>query len=279
MNAGTMVSPAEQWAAVAPGWAANADHVDAMVGPLTTRLLELTDPQPGERVLELACGPGSVGLLAAERVGPSGEVVLSDVTSAMTAVAAERACARGFTNVATREIDLNGIDEPDGAYDVVLCREGFMFAREPAETARQIARILRPGGRVAVSVWGRRDRNPWLGLVFDAVTAQTGRQVPPPGAPCPFALGDPDRLAGALADGGLSGVGVSQHAMTVHDRSADAWFERRAALAGPLAKLLAGLPPAGAGALRAQAREAARPYETDGGVEFPALTLIASGRR
>ncbi len=73
-----------------------------------------------------------------------------------------------------------------------------MFARDPLATAREIRRILRPGGRVAVSVWGSRRANPWLGLVFDAVSEHTGAPVPPPGAPCPFALGDAARLAGAL---------------------------------------------------------------------------------
>jgi SAM-dependent methyltransferase len=268
-----------QWADVAPGWAKNADYVDALVAPVTEKLLELSAPQPGERVLELACGPGGVGLVAAERVAPHGEVILSDVTAEMIAIAAARARARGLDNVTTRELDLERIEQPDDSYDVVLCREGLMFALDPAHAAREIRRILRPAGRVALSVWGPRERNPWLGVVLDAVSAQTGAPTPPPGVPCPFSLGNPERLAGLLSDAGLSEVTVTELPMTVREASFEDWWERRAALAEPLARVLASLPEDALQALRSRARDAIDAYETPTGLEFPAVTLLASGRR
>src|SRR4051812_47487832 len=100
------------WAAVAAGWGEHADYVDARSAELTARLLERAAPQPGDRVLELACGAGGLGMAAAGRVGPEGEVVLSDVAAEMTAIAARRADDRGLTNVTTRELDLERIDEP-----------------------------------------------------------------------------------------------------------------------------------------------------------------------
>ena len=81
------------WAAVAPGWAEHADYADARGAEIGEAMLDLVTPEPGERVLELACGPGGLGLAAAERVGPRGEVVLSDVAVGMTEIAAERASA------------------------------------------------------------------------------------------------------------------------------------------------------------------------------------------
>ena len=79
------------WAAVATAWGDRADYVDARVAGVTRRLLEIADIRPGERVLELACGPGGAGLAAAEHVGPDGEVVISDVVAEMTSIAAARA--------------------------------------------------------------------------------------------------------------------------------------------------------------------------------------------
>ena len=87
----------------------------------------------------------------------------------------------GAARISTRVLDLEQIDVPDASFDIVVCREGLMFALDPARAVAEIVRVLRPGGRVAVAVWGPRDRNPWLGVLADAVHRQTGAPVPPPG--------------------------------------------------------------------------------------------------
>jgi SAM-dependent methyltransferase len=266
------------WAAVAGSWAEHATYIDARGAAVTEKMLELSMPQPGERVLEPACGPGSVGLAAAERVAPGGEVVLSDVVAEMTSIAAARAAALGLANVSTRVLDLERIDEPDGSYDVVLCREGIMLVPDPARAAREIRRVVRPGGRVALAVWGPRERNPWLGVVFDAVSAQIGAPIPPPGVPGPFSLDDPHKLAGLLSDAGFADVAVSELSTPLRAGSFEEWWTRTSALAGPLAKMLAMLSEAAAQALQARLREAARPYETPTGLEFPGVTLLAAAR-
>jgi SAM-dependent methyltransferase len=271
---------AGMWAGVAGGWAQNADYADARGAQSAERMLELAQVGAGDRVLELACGPGGLGLAAAERVGPGGEVVLTDVAAEMTAIAAARGAALGLGNVAFRTLDLERIDEPDASYDVVLCREGLMFALEPDRALRQIRRVLRPGGRAAVAVWAARERNPWLGLVMDAVSAQIGAPIPPPGIPGPFALGDADELRRLLDAAGLADVEVGELSVPLRTASFDEWWGRTSALAGPLSAILAAMPEAAVQALRERGREAAHDYETaSGGLEFPGVTLIAAGRR
>jgi SAM-dependent methyltransferase len=271
---------AGMWAAVAGGWAQHADYADARGAQSAQRMLELAEVRAGDRVLELACGPGGLGLAAAERVGPGGEVVLTDVAEEMTAIAAARGAELGLGNVAFRRLDLERIDEPDASYDVVLCREGLMFALEPARAVGEIRRVLRPGGRVAIAVWAARERNPWLGLVMDVVSAQIGAPVPPPGIPGPFALGDADELRGLLDGAGLADVRVGELSVPLRSASFDEWWGRTSALAGPLSAILASMPDAAVQALRDRAREATRPFErSSGGLDFPGVTLIASGRR
>ena len=267
------------WAAVAPSWEHHADYVDARGEAITRELLAAVAPGSGDRVLELACGAGGMGLAAASLVGPEGTVVVSDVVSEMTAIAARRAAAMGLDNVTARPLDLEEIAEPDGAYDVVLCREGLMFAADPARAAGEIARVLRPGGRVAIAVWGPRDRNPWLGVVFDAVSAQMGVPMPPPGMPGPFALGDAGRLQGLLVDAGLADVAVRERPVPLVSPSFEDWWARTSSLAGPLSAVLASLPAEAKVDLEARVRTAVAPYETADGLRFPGLTLLASGRR
>jgi SAM-dependent methyltransferase len=236
------------------------------------RMLALAAPRPGEDVLELACGPGGLGLAAAARVAPGGTAVLSDVAPGMTEIAAARAAELGLTNVTTRVIDFEHIDEPDERYDVVLCREGLMFATDPEQAVGEIRRVLRPGGRFAIAVWGPRRRNPWLGIIFDAAAEQLGRPVPPPGIPGPFSLSDAGRLSELLA-AEVEEVSVPLRALTFEE-----WWERTAALAGPLTAILANLPAPAKAELEARVREAAAAYETPDGLEFPGLSLVVSAR-
>ena len=151
-----------------------------------------------------------------------------------------------------------------------------MLVPDPTRAAREIRRVLRPGGRVALTVWGPRERNPWLGVVFDSVSAQLGVPMPPPGIPGPFSLEDADRLARILADAGLTDIDVRELPTPYRAASVDEWWTRTCALAGPLAKKLAALPDHAAQALRARAGEAIRAYKTPVGLEIPGVSLIAT---
>jgi SAM-dependent methyltransferase len=268
-----------KWASVAGSWGEHADYVDARGAPLTQKILELSAPQPGERVLELACGPGGLGLAAAAIVGPTGHVVLSDVVPEMTSIAAARAAELGLGNVTTYELDLDRIEQPDASYDVVLCREGLMFALDPAHAVVEIARVLRPGGRVAIAVWGPRERNPWLGLLLDAVSGKLGAPVPPPGVPGPVSLDDSERLAGLFVGAAFPDVVVSELPVPMRVGSFEEWWTRTLSLAGPLTTMLASLPEDTVRAIRARAETAAGTYQTPSGLEFPGVSLLATGRR
>jgi ubiquinone/menaquinone biosynthesis C-methylase UbiE len=267
------------WESVAGGWDEHQDFVDARGAALTEQLLQLASPAPGERVLELACGAGGVGIAAAHRVGETGEVVLSDVAPAMVAIAAARVAELGLRNVSARVLDLEQIDDPDAFYDVAVCREGLMFVVDPARAARELRRVLRPGGRVAIAVWGPRERNPWLGVLFDAVSAELGAPVPPPGVPGPFSLDDAGRLEALLAGAGFSAVDVQEVSTPYRAASVDEWWNRTTALAGPLAQRLATLPEPAAQALRERARQAIGGYATPRGLEIPGVSLVAAATR
>jgi SAM-dependent methyltransferase len=120
------------WASAAPSWGQHAGHIDTRSALVAQAMLDAAGLHRGARVIELACGPGGVGMAAAEIVGPDGAVVLSDFAPEMTAIAAARAEVAGLTNVTTREVNLEQIDYPDAAFDAVLCREGLMLVPDPA---------------------------------------------------------------------------------------------------------------------------------------------------
>lgn len=267
------------WNSVAGSWERNAAFVDEQLAAATGALLDAAQPAEGDVVLDLATGPGGAGLAAAERVGPSGRVVLADVAAEMVAVAARRAA--GHPGVETAVFDQAAIALPDASVDAVIVRHGLMFAPDPAAAVREACRVLRPGGRYAALTWDRRAANPWLGLILDAVGAQFGVPFPPPGIAGPFDLDDPGRLTAALEAGGLEDVRVRALATPMRAASLEAWWERVPQLAGPLAMALAGMEADVREAIRQRAREAgaavARP--AGDGIVMDGSVLLASGRR
>lgn len=267
------------WGSVSGGWDEHAAFVETRGARITERLLELAAPARGERVLELGCGAGGVGIEAAKLVGDVGEVVLSDVAPEMTTIAARRVEALGLQNVTTRVLDLEEIDEPEASFDVVLCREALMLVGEPVRAAREIRRVLRPHGRVALSVWGPRQRNPWLGIVFDSISTELGTPLPPAGVPGPFSLDEAATLRSVFVAAGFPEVDVSELATPYRAASVEEWWIRTAALAGPLAQRLALLPEPAADALRERAAEAIGVYATTDGLDVPGVSLVAFARR
>ena len=278
-DGGLRASLRAMWGSVAPSWGEHADYVDTRGAAVAEAMLEAAHLQPGERVLELACGPGGVGIAAAAIMGPNGEVVLSDVAPEMTAIAGDRAKNAGLTNVTTREMDLEQIDEPKASFDAVLCREGLMLVPDPATAVRECHRILRPGGRAVFAVWGPRERNPWLGILFDAVTAETGMPVPPPGIPGPFSLEGPGALGELLVGAGFADVAVREIPSPVHASSVDDWWSVVPSLAGPIARVLASLPAEVSAAIRVRADAAMADFATPDGFELPGVSVLGAGTR
>jgi SAM-dependent methyltransferase len=269
----------EMWDSVAEAWGRNADLVDEQLAAATAAMLDAARIGPGDRVLDVAAGPGGAGIAAAARVGGSGAVVLTDVAPRMVDAAARRAA--GLPQVSTLVCDEARLEAADESFDAVICRHGLMFVEEPADAVREARRVLRDEGRYVAMTWDARAANPWLGLILDAVGEQFGVPFPPPSIPGPFALGDPARLSEVLASGGLRDVAVARLAAPLRRASLDAWWDLVPQLAGPLALALAGMEDDVREEIRARAlssgAQAARPG--DDGIEFDASVLIASGRR
>lgn len=261
------------------GLAGNADFVDEQLAGPTESMLDAAHVGEGCDVLELAAGPGGAGLAAAHRVGPAGTVLLSDVSSEMIAVAAQR--AGGEVRVSTAVFDQSAIDLGDAAFDAVICRHGLMFADDPVAAVAEVVRVLRPGGHYAAMTWGPRDQNPWLGLVLDAVSDQFGVPFPPPGIRGPFSLDDPEELTRVLKAGGLRDVAVEAEVTPMRAASSEEWWQRVPSLAGPLAVALAAMEPTvrdeiAERALRSGAEAAVSEPE---GISFDGMSLIASGSK
>jgi ubiquinone/menaquinone biosynthesis C-methylase UbiE len=264
------------WAGVADRWAERADFLDHRAAAVTKALLDGAAIGTGDRVLVLADGPGGLGLAAARIAA---EVVSSDVVPSYAEVVTARAQGAGLANVTAKVLDLEEIAEADDSFDAVVIREGLMFAVDPSVALGEIRRVLRADGRLAAAVWGPKADNPWLAIVMDAVSAQVGFEVPPPGMPGPFALADERRLHQLTREAGFHDVDIDHLAVRFHAPSFDEWWAHTSALAGPVAGIVANLSEDAKAELLVQLRAASRSYETSDGLDIPGLSLVLTARR
>jgi ubiquinone/menaquinone biosynthesis C-methylase UbiE len=146
--------------------------------PAQSRLLSLAALSPGDRVLDVACGTGLVTFRAAEAVGAGGEVVGTDISEVMVARIVETSAARGLPNVSARRMDAETLDFAVGSFDVVLCALGLMYVAHPDVSLREMRRVLRPGGRCVLAVWGERRHCGWADI-FPIVDARVTSEVCP----------------------------------------------------------------------------------------------------
>ncbi|MGC2289104.1 MAG: methyltransferase domain-containing protein [Thermoplasmata archaeon] len=199
----------ESWDAIAEKWDSWAPTVDAWFAPATAALFDLLQLQTGDRVLELAAGSGGLTLHLAKAVGPEGRVVATDVGPNMVKLAARNVRAAGLSNVVARVMDGEAPDVAWASMDAAVCRQGFMFFADPAETLRRLLRILRPGGRIGLTVFSTPDRNQVMAIplsILNRWARPEGTTELPSTGPGPFSLAAPGLLESMLGETGFTEV-------------------------------------------------------------------------
>lgn len=266
----------DRWERAATGWTARRAAMQADAAPVSERLVALLDPRPGQRILEVAGGLGDTGLLAAERVRPGGTVLITDGAEAMVEAAREH--AEGVEGVEHKVMEAEWLDAPTASFDGVLSRWGYMLLADPEAALREARRVLRPGGRIALAVWDEIGRNPWIGVLQDALIARGLAEPPQLGTPGMFALASPELLRDLLEGAGFGDAAVEPLDFAYHAESLDAWWDHQLTLSISLAEALGRLSPAEHCALRDAVDAGYAPYaDPDGRVTLPARVLLATG--
>lgn len=188
----------------------------SIFAPWTEVLLERAEPQPGDRILDLACATGIVGRRVAPVAGEEGDVVGVDLSPDMLDVARELASDEGVT-IDWRCCDAADLDLPDDAFDLVLCQQGLQFFDDPAGAMSEARRVLDDGGRMVLSVWQPLDRHPVYRALLEAEARYLGADVED--VATPFVFGDEERVRSTLVTAGFGSVQVEEDTLDVgfHD--------------------------------------------------------------
>jgi SAM-dependent methyltransferase len=263
------------WAAVAPGWYTQREALWKVSRPVSEWMVRKLDPQPGDTVLELAAGLGDTGLMAARLVGKSGRVIITDFAPEMVAAARRRAEEMGVENVEFRVLDAERMDIETDSVDGVLCRWGYMLMIDPATACAETRRVLRPGGRLAFSVWAARERNPAIFLA-GRVLVQLGYVPPPdPQEPGAFVMADPELIRKLVVGAGFVEPEIEEVSFRWRFANQDAYWQFLTETAGSFSPVLRALSPEAQDTVRERVHEAARPFYSGKGYDFPAVCLNA----
>ena len=263
------------WNAVAPGWYAQREELWKASRPVSEWMVRRLDPQPGDTVLELAAGLADTGLLAARLVGEVGRVIVTDFTPEMVAGARRRAEELDVQNAEFRVLDAERMDLQTDSVDGVLCRWGYMLMIDAPAAFAETRRVLRPGGRLAFSVWTARGRNPALSLVGGVLEAEGHILPPEPEAPGAFAMADSGRIRELVVGAGFTEPEIEEVSFRWSFADQEAYWRYLTETSASALPVLRSLSPEVQNTVREQVHEAARPFHSGQGYDFPAVCLNA----
>lgn len=230
-------SEAEYWSTSGRSWIEHETLQDQLLRPVTDLLLSLSDIQPGQNVLDIGCGTGAHALAVAETLGQSGHVTALDISEPLLNRAIER-FAEADAPVRAVLGDAQVVELPRGL-DLATSRFGVMFFADPAAAFANIARAIRPGGRMVFAAWGTVAANPWWRLPMNIAKARLGTPAPTPlNAPGPMGLADTAYVECQLTGAGLSNFAVSPTTITLGRKGGPAEMAALSIRIGPAARLI-----------------------------------------
>lgn len=270
----------DQWEQAAEAWSRWGPTLEQWLGGATEAMLDAADVGPGARVLDVAGGAGGQAMAAARRTGPTGSVVVTDISPTILEHAASAAAEAGLRHVTVLEADAEVLgDHWSQEFTSAICRLGLIYLPDLARALEGIRSALVDGGRFAAVVYTTADRNAFFSVPVGIIRARAGLEPPAPGQPGPFTLGNAEVARDALVRAGFRDVRVSALDAPLRLSSAAECvrFERESF--GALHQMLSGVPEDDRAGVWSEIETALGAYETADGFVGPCELLVLSGTR
>jgi len=262
--------------AIAPTWERRRADIEEVAAPVRSWLVHALDPRPGDTVLELAAGNGDTGFDAALHIGSRGTLLTTDFSPAMLESARRRARTLALENVKFLVIDAQHIELEDDSVDGVICRYGYMLMVDPWAALTETRRVLRPGGRLVLAVWGPPAKNPFFTAAVGPLVAAHHLPAPDPDGPGVFALADRADLSALLLTAGFDEARIQEVAVRFTLPDVAAYLALVSDTAGPIGLTIQALSADDRAALAAAVSEQLVSYVNADGLDIPGLVLCAT---
>jgi ubiquinone/menaquinone biosynthesis C-methylase UbiE len=239
-----------EWSAAAPGWKKYGKEMFEWLAPVSDQLIKSAGISIGQTVLDVATGTGQPALTIARIVGPNGKVVGVDLSPEMLEIAKQEAASQGLTSTVDFQVvkDESLSMFSDNTFDSVVCRNGLMFMPDPVKALKTFLRVLKPGGKAAVTVWGSPEKSPVMAIVMKAISKHVPSDISPrsaaPSAPGgPFSISSVDILRDYFLKAGFSNFNAEKIEVTVAQTdTAEQLWQGMTEVTGFLVILLSRLP-------------------------------------
>ena len=269
----------QEWQRTAGGWHGLMPVINAWLADATEQMLSLAGVKIGSRVLDIAAGDGGQSLAAAQRVGPNGYVLATDIASNLAALASQLARDRGLNQLRAQVMDAEQFSLANESFDAVISRMGVMYLPNPHQSFREMTRVLRPGGRAAVIVYGNAQGSPHMTIPVSIIRRRANLPPSQAGQPGPFSLGSPATLADLFREAGFREIETRVVNAPLRFKSAAECVRFRRESAGTLLQMLRSVDDAAQGPIWQEIEEALREYEGPNGFEAPTELLVGAGRK
>jgi len=280
MSQAVVSNTLKQWQETAVYWSKHHHTIRTMFAPLTRALIEQAQIAQGQRVVDIAGGAGEPSLTIAQTVGAQGMVTCTDPIAEMLAAAEHEAQSLGLKNVQFRQCTADSLPFADGSFDASVCRLGVMFFPDPRAGLREMLRVTRLGGHVALAVWDKSEVNPYSYLVTQVVSRHVPASPVAPNAPDAFRFCEPGKLLRVVEDAGA--VDAAEHVVKFEIAapiSVDEFWAMRAEVSETLREKLKALSDEENRQIADEVKDAARSFFPDGHMRLPAQMIIVSGKK
>lgn len=269
-----------RWTGSAPFWEKHREIIRQMFSPVTQALAEEAQFSARQVVLDLATGPGEPALTLASLVGPEGKIVGIDPIPEMVAAARRAAERLGATNTQFEVAFADQLPFPDNTFDAAVSRFGIMFFPSPLDAIREMLRVLKPAGKMALAVWHFADRNPFHYSLSRVVDRHIESPPLAPDAPDAFRFANPGKLLKVLHQAGVSDPRERLIQFTIQaPMSVEDFWQLRLEMSEKLRDKITKLPAPQLGEVKRQALISLADFATPQGISFPAEILLLTGSK
>ncbi len=266
------------WNKFSPGWKKWDDITMHWIRPMGDEIIRLIHPQHGDLVLDVAAGTGEPGLTIASLV-PDGKVIITDLAEEMLAVAKEHAAAREIKNIEILACDVSELPFADNTFDAISCRFGFMFFPDMLLAAKEMVRVLKPGGRIATSVWNVPEKNFWVTATMGAINRNVEMPAPVEGAPGIFRCAKDGLLSDIFSQAGLKNISQKEITGKLDCKTPDVYWELITEIAAPVVAGLGKADEETKAKIRGEVYQALHQKYPDGNILIDSSALVVYGEK